>query len=188
MNGNNRSAGIHDACGCVSRQEIYMYKPLRWKIIPLLFLLFVSCTSVKPTRVPVSTFADPDPELTTAVRQAQDTLYIFRNEFLDPKPSYEYMSVKVRFTNKDGTEDIWTNPIDVDGDVFVIQMLEGVTLELKAHPDRYLDVPADDIIDWMILDQNGTVFGGYTLRLDYERLSPEEQKHYRERTGYLRFE
>jgi uncharacterized protein YegJ (DUF2314 family) len=165
-----------------------MYQPLLWKIVPLLFLLLGSCTPVSSTPAPIAQFTDPDPELTVAVRQAQDTLHIFRNEFFNPKPSYEYMSVKVRFTNKDGVEDIWTNPVDVDGDKFIVQMWEGVTLELKAHPDRYVEIPEDRVIDWMILDNEGTVFGGYTLRLDYERLSPEEQAVYRKNTGYLRFD
>jgi len=165
-----------------------MYQHLHRKIIPLLFLLFVSCAPPGPTPVSTSTFSDPDPELTKAVRQAQDTLYIFRQEFLFPKTSYEYMSVKVRFTSIEGVEDIWTNPIDIDGNMFIIQMLEGVTIELKAHPDRYLEVPAEHVIDWMILDEDGTVYGGYTLRLDYERLSPDEKKIYRESTGYLRFD
>lgn len=165
-----------------------MYRHLHRKIIPLFCLFFVSCAPIRSTPVSTSTFTDPDPELTEAVRQAQDTLYIFQREFLHPKPTYEYMSVKVRFTNKDGMEDIWTNPIDIDGNVFIIQMLEGVTIELKAHPDRYLEIPAENVIDWMILDKDGTVYGGYTLRLDYERLSPDEKKIYHESTGYLRFE
>ena len=165
-----------------------MYQRLLWKITPLLFLLAVACSPASPTPVPISTFTDPDAELTAAVRKAQDTLYVFRREFFFPKPSYEYMSIKVRFSNKNGIEDIWTYPIDVDGNMYIVQMVEGVTIELKTHPDRYVEIPAEDVIDWMILDEDGTVFGGYTLRLDYERLSPEEQEHYRERTGYLRFD
>lgn len=165
-----------------------MYKPLLWKTLALLLLLLASCAPASPTPVSGSAFTDPDPELAAAVRQAQDTLYIFRHEFFNPKPSYEYMSVKVRFSNKDGTEDIWTNPVDVDGDKFIVQMWEGVTLELKAHADRYVQIPEEHVIDWMILDNEGTVFGGYTLRLDYSRLSPEEQEAYHLNTGYLRFD
>ena len=164
-----------------------MYKPLRWTMIALLFLL-AACQPAEPTPASISTFTDPDPELTKAVRQAQDTLYVFRHEFFNPKPTYEYMSVKVRFSNRDGVEDIWTNPVDVDGDKFIVQMWEGVTLELKAHADRYVEIPEERVIDWMILDNEGTVFGGYTLRLDYSRLSPEEQAAYHKNTGYLRFD
>lgn len=168
-----------------------MYKPLRWKtqIVLILFLL-AACApaTVEPTPISVSTFNDPDEELTEAVHQAQDTLYILRQAFLAPKPSYVFMSVKVRFATDNGTEDMWTEPIDILNNTYTVRMVEGVTLELKAHPDRYVEVTPEEIIDWMILEEDGTVLGGYTLRLEYDGLSPEEQKKYRERTGYLRFE
>ena len=165
-----------------------MYKHLHWKILIVLSFLLASCQPAAPTPVPISTFTDPDKEFEKAVRQAQDTLYILRQAFLAPKPSYAFMSVKVRFATDQGTEDMWTEPIDLLDNVYTVRMVEGVTLELKAHPDRYVEVSPDEIIDWMILEKDGTVHGGYTLRLEYKRLSPEEQKKYKERTGYLRFE
>jgi uncharacterized protein YegJ (DUF2314 family) len=59
-----------------------------------------------------------------------------------------------------------------------------VILELGAHPDRLVEVDEHDVVDWMIREQDGTVIGGYTLRLDYQRMSPEQQKRYLEVTGY----
>ena len=166
-----------------------MYKPLHWKTFLVLSLfLLASCQPVAPTPVPVSTFTAIDKEFEKAVRQAQDTLYVLRQAFLAPKPSYSFMSVKVRFSNTAGTEDIWTEPIDLLDNVYTVKMVEGVTLERKAHPDRLVEVSPENIIDWMILEKDGTVLGGYTLRLEYQRLSPEDQKKYKERTGYLRFE
>jgi uncharacterized protein YegJ (DUF2314 family) len=166
-----------------------MYKSLHWKIafVTSLFLM-VACRPSTPTPIPISTFTDPDEEFTKAVRQAQDTLYVLRQAFLAPKPSYVFMSVKVRFVTEQGTEDMWTEPIDLLDGVYTVRMVEGVTVEMSAHPDRYVEVSPEEIIDWMILEEDGTVLGGYTLRLEYERLSPAERKKYRERTGYLRFE
>jgi uncharacterized protein YegJ (DUF2314 family) len=66
-------------------------------------------------------------------------------------------------------------------------MVEGVTLEQGAHPDRLLDVKADEIVDWMLLEEDGTLTGGYTLRLEYKRMTPEQQKRYIEITG-IRFD
>jgi uncharacterized protein YegJ (DUF2314 family) len=166
-----------------------MYKPLHWKAFLILSLLMlVSCQPAAPTPVPISTFTDPDQEFEKAVRQAQDTLYVLRQAFLAPKPSYSFMSVKVRFVTDEGTEDMWTEPVDLLDNIYTVRMVEGVTLKLKAHPDRLVEVSPEEIIDWMILEKDGTVLGGYTLRLEYQRLSPEEQKKYKERTGYLRFE
>ena len=162
-----------------------MYIPLqRNPLILLLFVLLVACSPAKPTPVPISTFTDPDEEFTRAVRQAQDSLYLFRQEFLAPSKEYAQMSLKVRFRNEGRVEDMWTEPFYILGDAYTVRMIEGVTLELGAHPDRLVEVDEHDVVDWMIREQDGTVIGGYTLRLDYGRMAPEQQKRYLEVTGY----
>ena len=91
-----------------------MYKPLHWKaLLALSLLMLASCQPAAPTPVPISTFTDPDKEFEKAVRQAQDTLYVLRQAFLAPKPSYSFMSIKVRFATTYGTEDMWTEPVDL---------------------------------------------------------------------------
>ncbi len=162
-----------------------MVKALQWKTLFVVCLLFtVSCSLPAPTPARVSTFIDPDPELEEAVRQAQDTIYVFRQAFLAPKPDYTLMSLKVRFANDGEVEDMWTEPMLILDNVYTVRMVEGVTLEQGIHPDRLVDVKLPDIVDWMILQKDGKVIGGYTLRLDYERMTPEEQKKYFEATGY----
>ena len=162
-----------------------MYKPLQWKILIVFVLLFlVSCSPAEPTPVPISTFTDPDEEFTRAVRQAQNTLYLFRQEFLAPTKSYAQMSLKVRFRSEGRVEDMWTEAFSILGDVYTVRMIEGVTLKLGAHPDHLVEANAEDVVDWMIREQDGTVIGGYTLRLDYKRMTPDQQKRYLEVTGY----
>lgn len=162
-----------------------MVKALQWKTLFVVCLLFiVSCQPSTPTPTSISTFTDPDPELEKAVRQAQDTLHIFRQAFLVPKPNYTLMSLKIRFANDGEIEDMWTEPMLILDDVYTVRMIEGVTLEQGIHPERLVDVKLPDIVDWMILQKDGKVIGGYTLRLEYERMTPEEQKKYLEITGY----
>jgi uncharacterized protein YegJ (DUF2314 family) len=93
-------------------------------------------------------------------------------------------SLKVRFQGDDGVEDMWTEPMFVLDNVYTVRMVEGVTLEKGIHPERLLDVKPQDIVDWMLLEEDGTVVGGYTLRLEYERMTPAQQKRYLEITGY----
>jgi uncharacterized protein YegJ (DUF2314 family) len=81
-------------------------------------------------------------------------------------------------------EDMWTEPMFILDNTYTVRMVEGVTLEKGIHPDRILDVKLQDIVDWMLLEEDGTVIGGYTLRLEYERMPPEQQKRYLEITGY----
>ena len=160
-----------------------MYKALQLKITLVLFFV-VSCAPSQPTPAPISTLANLDEEMTVAVRQAQDTLYILRQAMLAPKPSYKFLSVKVRFVSNGDIEDMWTEPIDFSDNKYTVRMVEGVTLELGAHPDRLVEVAPKDVLDWMILEKDGSVFGGYTLRIEYQRMSPEQQKRYNEVTGY----
>ena len=160
-----------------------MSKALQLKITLVLFFV-VSCTPSVPTPAPISTLANLDEEMTVAVRQAQDTLYILRQAMLAPKPSYKFLSVKVRFVSNGDIEDMWTEPIDFSDNKYTVRMVEGVTLELGAHPDHLVQVAPRDVLDWMILEKDGSVFGGYTLRIEYQRMSPEQQKRYNEVTGY----
>ena len=169
-----------------------MVKALQWKNTLLVCVLWLSAcqSSTVPTQaLPSSSIAQKDSyseeELNEAIGKAQDTLYILRQGFLSPKPSYAYMSIKVRFSSTRDREDMWTQPIDLLGDVFIIQMMEGVSIETGVHPGRYLNVPTKDIVDWMIVEKDGNVLGGYTLRLEYKYLTPEEQAKYRENTGYI---
>jgi uncharacterized protein YegJ (DUF2314 family) len=173
-----------------------MYKPLQRKtLIALLFIFLASCSPAEPTvtstpgstasHTPIPVLADE--ELAEAVRQAQETLLIWRQEFLAPKKSYSMTSLKVRFANGEKVEDMWTEPLYVLDNTYTVRMVEGVTVDQGIHPNRLLDIKAEDIIDWMLLEEDGTLTGGYTLRLEYKRMTPEQQKRYIEITG-IRFD
>jgi uncharacterized protein YegJ (DUF2314 family) len=169
-----------------------MYKPLQWKTLIVLFLFLASCSPAESTSTPAPRLTTAhtqiptltDEELAEAVRQAQETLYVWRQEFLAPKQAYSMTSLKVRFAGDGGVEDMWTEPMFVLDNVYTVRMVEGVTLEKGIHPGRLLDVKPQDIVDWMLLQEDGTLVGGYTLRLEYERMTPEQQKRYLEITGY----
>jgi uncharacterized protein YegJ (DUF2314 family) len=173
-----------------------MYKPLQWKAFVLLVFL-ASCGPAEPPFTPIPTpssvtFETPipvrdDEELAEAVRQAQETLHIWRQEFLAPKKSYTMTSLKVRFGEEGDIEDMWTEPLYILDNIYTVRMIEGVTVEQGIHPERLLDVEPEDIIDWMLLEEDGTLVGGYTLRLEYKRMTPEQQKRYIEVTG-IRFD
>jgi uncharacterized protein YegJ (DUF2314 family) len=163
-----------------------MYKALQLKISFIVVLFFmVSCSPSEPAPTPISTFTGLDEEMSIAVHQAQDTLYVMRQAMLAPKPSYKFLSVKVRFSSNGGDiEDMWTEAVDFSDSNYVVRLVEGVTLELGAHPDRLVEVAPRDVLDWMIVEKDGSVFGGYTLRIEYQRMTPDQQKRYDEVTGY----
>ena len=176
-----------------------MYKPLQSKFLILLFIimLLASCRPAEPTSTSIAVPVPRTPhtpipvrqdkELAEAIRQAQETLHIWRQEFLAPKKIYAMTSLKIRFATGEELEDMWTEPLYILDDTYTVRMIEGVTVDKGNHPERLLDVKAEDIIDWMLLEEDGTLIGGYTLRLEYERMTPEQQKRYIETTG-IRFD
>src|SRR6266508_5495398 len=119
-----------------------MDKALQLKIPFILILFFVaSCAPSGPTPTPISTLAGLDEEMTIAVRQAQDTLYVIRQAMLAPKPSYKFLSVKVRFISNGGDiEDMWTEPVAFSDGNYVVRMVDGVRIELVAPSDRVFEV------------------------------------------------
>jgi uncharacterized protein YegJ (DUF2314 family) len=162
-----------------------MYKALKLKIpLVVAFFLVAGCAPSAPPPTPIATISNLDEEMTVAVRQAQGTLYMLRQAMLSPKPSYKLLSVKVRFEASNNIEDMWTEAVDFYDDKYVVRMVEGVTLELGAHPDRLVEVTPKNVLDWMILEKDGSVFGGYTLRIEYQRMTPAQQKRFDEVTGY----
>ncbi len=110
---------------------------------------------------------------------------VVRQALLAPKPSYIFVGLKVRFTGEETFEDMWTEPMDYYNGIFTTQMVEGVTLQKGLHPERFVRVPEQDVLDWMIVEDDGSLIGGYTIRLAYEHMTSEEKEEFIRITGYL---
>ncbi len=159
-----------------------MYKALQWKILLLFCWAFLaSCAPATPTAsTPVT-----DEEMSSAIDKANQTIETLFKAMLAPKPSYDFMGVKVRFSTQDGGyDDNWVEPIDYHDGKFTVRMIDGLTYSPNQHPDRVLDVPRQKVVDWVIIEKDGTVIGGYTIKLAYEHMSPAEKKEFLRVTGY----
>lgn len=158
-----------------------MYKFLQLKVFLVVCVLLVwSCGSPLSTPVVPAT----DEEFTAVVDQAHNTLGTVRRALLAPEPSYAFIGLKIRVYGENEYEDIWTEPLDFYNGAFTTQMVEGVALTRGYHPETYVRVPVDDVIDWMIVEDDGNLIGGYTIRLAYQHMTPEEQEEFIRITGY----
>ena len=157
-----------------------MVKLLQLTTLLIVCFIFVASCSPSVADTPIT-----EAELDAAVQQAHDTMDVLIGSLLAPDPTYRFVGVKARFSGKDiGFEDHWTEPVDYYNNVFTVRMLDGLTLNTGLHAEQFAEVPMSNILDWMIVESDGHVLGGYTLRLEYERMTPEEQKQYRKNTGY----
>ena len=159
-----------------------MYTPLRLNILVLLFLVFaVSCAPAAPqTSTPIS-----EEELNEAIEEARGSMDTLFRAMLAPKASYDFLGVKVRFATQDGTyDDNWVEPVDFYDGKFTIRMMDGLPYDKNLHPERTLEVSLKQVVDWMIVEKDGTLIGGYTIRLAYEHMSPDEKKEFLRVTQY----
>jgi len=159
-----------------------MYRSLQLKILILLsFLFIVSCgPATSQTSTPVS-----EEELNAAIEEAQGTIDTLFRAMLAPKPSYDFLGIKVRFKTQDGSyDDNWVEPLDYYDGKFTIRMIDGLTYDKNLHAGHTLDVSIKKVVDWVIIEKNGNLIGGYTIKLAYEHMSPEEKKEFLRVTGY----
>jgi uncharacterized protein YegJ (DUF2314 family) len=159
-----------------------MYKPTWPRIASLVILLFtVSCGSATPKAArPVT-----EEESNAATERARGTIDTLLKAIIAPKESYDFLGVKVRFRTPDGgSDDNWVEPIDYYDGIFTIRMMDGLTYNTNLHADHTLTVSARTVVDWMIVEKDGTLIGGYTIRLAYEHMNSDEKKEFLRVTGY----
>lgn len=159
-----------------------MYKPIWLRIVIMTLLISVVSCAPKASKeaAPIS-----DEEMNAATEQSRGTMNFLLRAILAPEESYDFLGVKVRFsTNDGGYDDNWVEPLDYYDGIFTIRMMDGLTYDKNLHADHTLNVSSKKVVDWMIVEKDGTLLGGYTIRLAYEHMSTDQQKEFLRVTGY----
>jgi len=156
-----------------------MYRPLKLKIFLLLCLILATSCRPSLAGTPVT-----DEEFNAAVEEAHGTLNTLREALLAPKSSYDFVGLKVRFTGQGMYEDIWTEPVGYLDSYYTVRMIDGVLLRPAFNTERLVTVPLGKVLDWVIIEDDGNLIGGFTIRLSYEHMTPEEKEEFIRVTGY----
>ena len=117
-----------------------------------------------------------------AIVAAQESLGVFRNMLNDSPATQRLPLVKVLLSEPGYQAYIWLAAVAHDDDGFVGRIFElpgGFTQYAK---DMQLAVQDRDIQDWMINDQ-GTLYGGYSLRYSRANMSDAEKIAFDEHVG-----
>lgn len=118
-----------------------------------------------------------------AFQQARDTLDSFIEKIGTSHPDRSLVAVKVRFVLPDGsTQDLWVDRISYQAGSFHGTMGDDIPT-LKLSIDDKITIARKDIVDWMIVEE-GKLIGGYTIRLAFERMTPEEKQRFLETVNY----
>lgn len=152
------------------------------RFILLLCLVACACAPLAaPT--PIPTPASADPELDAAIAQARASVSDFIARIASPHPARTFVAVKARFFPPDGApQDIWLDEATYADGVFRGSMGDDIP-SLKLFFGDPVTVRPEQILDWMIVE-DGKLIGGYTIRLAYQRMTPEEKQNFLETLDY----
>jgi len=119
-------------------------------------------------------------EYQLTISKAKETLDTFRSLFEGREPWAPL--VKTELAHAGGRCFVWLNNVQITNDGFVAQIFEiPPSLEGFEIGDSVI-VDSEDVLDWMIND-NGTLHGGYSLRYHRDRLPEHERSAFDEHLG-----
>ena len=138
-----------------------------------------------PGEMGTYTVDDKDAQMERATNHARRTVGQFIAALQHPQPGQKDFQVKKLFVAKDGSqsEHIWLADVHFTGN-----RLHGV-VDNKPDYIKGLKVGArasvnpDEISDWSYVD-NGHLVGGYTVRVIYSELSPQEKQDFEKAAGF----
>jgi uncharacterized protein YegJ (DUF2314 family) len=118
-----------------------------------------------------------DEEMNEAIDSAKSTLQLFENAFRSKKYDESSFVLKVRFDTPKGFEHIWVNNIEMEKNNYygTINNIPESTTEVKEGEKITID--KTNITDWLYND-NGTLRGGYTIKVIRNRMTKEEREQF----------
>ncbi len=136
--------------------------------------MFTACSK----RDKVVNVQDNDPEMVAAIAKARDTLPQFWQVFEKPERGESGFSLKVKITDKKGTEHFWATGIERrDGKIRgTINNDPNIVASVKLG-DR-IEIPEADISDWLYV-RGGKMVGNRTLVPLLKTMPEKEAAGYR---------
>jgi uncharacterized protein YegJ (DUF2314 family) len=112
-----------------------------------------------------------------AVTEARKTVGEFIAALNHPAPGQQDFEIKKPFIQKGQVEHIWLSDVQFVGNRFQGRVdnqprkIQGLKL------DQLVSVKPNEISDWLYID-HGKLVGGYTVRVQYNELSPKEKQEF----------
>lgn len=143
----------------------------------------------KPDIDPGPSFAQIDSssdEYEQTIREARISLHVFREMIpSNGSPPFEAM-LKLRLSDGDNSAFIWLANTRLDGDKFVAEIYEVPKFFKKIKAGQAFNVSPDELVDWMV-NEDGILYGGFSLRLHRSTLSSDEKMAFDEHIGVTKY-
>ena len=133
----------------------------------------------EPEIIPV---LESDLQMNAAMERARSSVNGFADRLPRLRAAGLPVSVKLPLTENGETEHVWMGDPSYDQGLFFGYLAsEPANLPSWSHGDRIV-VPADEISDWMAIE-NGTLYGGFTMYVLRDRMTPEQRRGMEQRMG-----
>ena len=143
----------------------------------------------KPDVDPGPSFQQIDshsPEYQQAINNARSTLHQFRKMLpADGTPMWN-ASIKTRIVEGEFSSFMWLCNAQRDGSAFIAEFFEAPTQLESVSVGDERRITADNVIDWMV-NEEGRLRGGYTLRHQRQQLPEDERASFDEYIGVTEY-
>lgn len=141
----------------------------------MVLTVLLCCLAACSNRDKVIHVKDDDPEMNAAIAKARETLPHFWQVFGKPERGESDFALKVRITDKNGTEHFWATDIEKqDGKILgTINNDANIVASVKLG-DR-VEIPEADISDWLYMRHDKMV-GNQTVKPLFREMPADEVK------------
>lgn len=130
--------------------------------------------------------ASSDPEYQQTIVDAQNTLDQFRAMLPEDGSPMPSAMVKTLIEEGENRAFMWLMNTMCDGDEFVAMFFEVPQNFTEYAEGDFVRIAAQDVMDWMVNDE-GTLHGGYSIRYQRERKPEAERADYDAYIGVTRY-
>jgi uncharacterized protein YegJ (DUF2314 family) len=132
----------------------------------------------------VEMFRSSDPAYQECVANARASLDKFRS--MVPRYDSHSCSIKTKLYDGQGSGFVWLFNTTVSDRGFTAELFEIPPSVPKLKVGQIFHIADADVVDWMIND-DGMLYGGYSLRYHRAQLPPEKRPAFDEHVGVTRY-
>ena len=143
----------------------------------------------KPDIDPGPSFAQIDSknnDYQKTIIQAINSLSSFRAMLpQDGSPKYDAM-LKIQLSHGDESAFIWLANTRLHNENFLCQIFEVPKFLTNVEVGQVFEISENELVDWMV-NEDGVLYGGFSLRLHRSTLPKEEQIEFDEYIGVVKY-
>jgi len=123
-------------------------------------------------------------DVAEASRQAQESFGAFHQAMIERKYPNAFFNIKANFSEADGREgaNLWVAVSQIRSDGYLCEPFELPKGFTGLQPGQKVLLQPNNVLDWMIVD-DGTLYGGYSLRIQRAHVPDERKSQYDEFLG-----